>query len=98
MIDDLDSQRLREITRRHFFRDCQVGLGGIALGSMLGNQQSAKAEIQPPGYSAGSRGLHVTPKAKSIIFLFMAGGPSQLELFEPKPKLQELNGQVIPES
>ena len=39
-----------------------------------------------------------TAKAKSVIFLFMAGGPSQLELFDPKPKLQELDGQVIPES
>ena len=41
---------------------------------------------------------HFAAKAKSVIFLFMAGGPSQLELFDPKPKLQELDGQVIPES
>ena len=41
---------------------------------------------------------HYAPKAKSVIYLFMAGGPSQFELFQPKPKLQELSGQVIPNS
>ena len=98
MIETREQRLLREITRRHFFRDCQVGLGSMALGTMLAGDQSAAAEVQPPGFNAGSRGLHGVAKAKAVIFLFMAGGPSQLELFEPKPKLQELNGQVIPES
>jgi len=99
MSDPFDQLRLRQTTRRHFFRDCRVGLGGIALGSMLARDTSAAVtEVQPPGFQSGSRGLHVTPKAKSVIFMFMAGGPSQLELFDPKPKLQELHGQVIPES
>ena len=89
---------LRDITRRHFFRDCRIGLGSMALGSLLAGEQTASAEMQPAGFVAGSRGLHGVAKAKSVIFLFMAGGPSQLELFEPKPKLQELHGQVIPES
>lgn len=89
---------LREITRRHFFRDCQVGLGGMALGSMLAKEGLATTENQPSGFNPGSRGLHTVPKAKAVIFLFMAGGPSQLELFDPKPKLQDLNGQVIPDS
>ena len=89
---------LREITRRHFFRNCQVGLGSMALGAMLAKDGVASNEIQPPGFNVGSRGRHLPAKAKAVIFLFMAGGPSQLELFDPKPKLQELNGQVIPES
>jgi hypothetical protein len=87
------------LTRRHFFRNCQVGLGGMALSSLLAKESRAKPQaLQPTGYVDGSRGLHHAPKAKSVIFLFMAGGPSQLELFDPKPKLQELDGQVIPES
>ena len=98
MMDFNEEQRLREITRRHFFRDCRVGLGSMALGSLLAAEQSLAAEVQPAGFVPGSRGLQWPAKAKSVIFLFMAGGPSQLELFEPKPKLQELSGQVIPES
>lgn len=89
---------LREVTRRHFFQDCRVGLGSMALGSLLARDRVASAEAPPPGFVPGSRGLHGVAKAKSVIFLFMAGGPSQLELFDPKPKLQELSGQVIPES
>ncbi len=98
MMDFNEEQRLREITRRHFFRDCRVGLGSMALGSLLAAEKSLAAEVQPAGFVPGSRGLQWPAKAKSVIFLFMAGGPSQLELFEPKPKLQELSGQVIPES
>lgn len=98
MHESQEQSLLREITRRHFFRNCQVGLGSMALGSMLARDQVAHAELAPPGFNPGSRGLHGSPKAKAVIFMFMAGGPSQLELFDPKPKLQELNGQVIPES
>jgi hypothetical protein len=86
--------------RRHFFQQCRVGLGAMALGSLLSAEQGSGAE---PASPAGSDPLavrppHFAPKAKSVIFLFMAGGPSQLELFDLKPKLQELDGQVIPES
>ena len=98
MQDFHDQSALRELTRRHFFRNCQVGLGSIALGSLLAKEQAVASTIPPAGFNPGSRGLHCTPKAKAVIFLFMAGGPSQLELFDPKPKLQELHGQVIPES
>ena len=98
MPDLREQHLLREITRRHFFHNCQVGLGGMALGELLAGNQPAFAEFQPAGFNEGSRGLHGPAKAKSVIFLFMAGGPSQLELFDPKPKLQELHGQVIPES
>ena len=93
-----EQRRLQEITRRHFFQDCRLGLGTMALGSLLAGERSAHADAQPSGFSPGSRGLHHEPKAKAVIFLFMAGGPSQLELFDDKPKLRELHGQVIPES
>ncbi len=83
-----------ENTRRHFFRDCGIGLGSMALGSML--------HAETPGKSSGSpfapKKPHFEPKAKAVIFLFMAGGPSQFELFDPKPELQKLTGEPIPES
>ena len=78
---------LRDITRRHFFSQCSMGLGSVALASLM----NGKAQ-------AATQGLHHAPKAKNVIYLFMAGGPSQLELFDYKPKLVELNGQPIPQS
>ncbi len=78
---------LRDITRRHFFSQCSMGLGSVALASLLNSPAQA-----------GTQGLHHAPKAKNVIYLFMAGGPSQLELFDYKPRLVELNGQPIPQS
>jgi hypothetical protein len=92
------NQPLLDLTRRHFFQDCRVGLGAMALGSLLTGPQTLSAEIPPYGFTPGSRGLHHEAKAKSVIYLFMAGGPSQLDLFDEKPKLRELSGQMIPES
>jgi len=85
-------------TRRHFFGQCGVGLGSMALASLLnaeGQGATAKPDPQDP---LAPRSPHFTAKAKRVIFLFMAGGPSQLELFDYKPKLQELSGQIVPES
>src|SRR6266581_6444229 len=78
-------------TRRHFFRDCAVGLGGLALTSLLQRETQAANPLAP-------KPAHHGAKAKAVIYLFMAGGPSQLELFDPKPQLQKLNGQAIPDS
>jgi len=84
-------------TRRHFFADCGVGLGSIALASLL-----AKDGFAAPAKSAKPLGLlkefHHPPKAKAVIFLFMAGGPSQLELFTPKPELTKLHGKPVPQT
>lgn len=85
---------LLERTRRHFFRDCGVGVGAMALGSLLARDAGAKERSDP----LAPKKPHFEPKAKAVIFLFMAGAPSQLELFEPKPKLNELSGQKVPES
>ncbi|MCA8956299.1 MAG: DUF1501 domain-containing protein [Planctomycetes bacterium] len=71
------------MARRWFLGQCGLSLGGMALHSLE----------QPLG-----TGFHVRPRAKNVIFLFMAGGPSQLELFDYKPKLQQLHGQAVPES
>jgi hypothetical protein len=94
---------LLALTRRHFFRDCGVGLGAMALGSLL-----ARDGLAPPtkGGEAASRSAnplapkkpHFPAQVKSVIFLFMAGGPSQFELFESKPELQKHHGKPIPDS
>ncbi len=89
---------LSHVTRRHFFGRCAMGLGGIALASLLSEKRLLGA---PPGESPNPmapRRPHFRPRARNIIYLFMAGGPSQLELFDYKPKLVELNGQPIPPS
>ena len=80
-------------TRRHFFRDCGVGLGATALAALL-----ARDGLAAKPASGVLKELHHPAKAKSVIFLFMAGGPSQLELFTPKPELDKLHGKPIPKS
>jgi hypothetical protein len=91
---------LRAITRRYFFKENGLGIGSIALSLLLNNRLFG----QPGEHSVGAvsplapKPPHFAPKAKSIIFLFMAGGPSQVDLLDYKPKLNELNGQKVPES
>ena len=82
-------------TRRHFFRDCGVGVGGMALSSMLARESHAAPAVVDP---MAPKPPHHEAKAKSVIFLFMAGGPSQLELFDHKPVLNRFHGQEIPDS
>ena len=84
-------------TRRHFFHDCGVGVGAMALGALLAKDSHA-AGTSPRKDPLAPRKPHFPAKAKAVIYLFMAGAPSQLELFEPKPKLNELSGQKVPES
>lgn len=88
---------LANITRRHFFSRCGLGLGSIALASLLKENGALAAPQAPPNPFEPKPG-HFPARAKNVIFLFMAGGPSQLELFDFKPKLVELNGQPIPQS
>jgi hypothetical protein len=80
-------------TRRHFFGQCAVGVGTMALASLL-HEDSLNAAPAMPG---AVKPPHFPARAKSVIFLFMAGGPSQLELFDYKPKLQALHGKPIPD-
>jgi len=82
-----------EITRRWFFRDCGVRLGAIALASLLGNRSSALVDTRNP---FAPRQPHYAPKAKRVIFLFQAGAPSHLELFDYKPELAKWNGKLPP--
>jgi len=84
-------------TRRHFFRQCGVGVGSMALANLIASRKAIEASDSSANPMAPKE-PHFAPRAKRIIYLFMAGGPSQLDLFDHKPKLTELNGQPIPES
>ncbi len=80
----------RQLTRRWFFRECGVGLGAIALGQLLGaDSQAAPAGLAP-------RMPHFAPKAKRVVYLFQAGAPSHLELFDYKPELAKWDGKLPP--
>ncbi|MBX3178258.1 MAG: DUF1501 domain-containing protein [Candidatus Hydrogenedentes bacterium] len=96
MYNDPAERLLHQITRRHFFQQCGVGLGAIALGSLLGGAPAAAAPAHAMGVMGGK--AHYPARAKRVIFMFMAGGPSQLELFDYKPALQKYNDQPIPQS
>ncbi|MGH7139596.1 MAG: DUF1501 domain-containing protein, partial [Pirellulales bacterium] len=85
-------------TRRHFFKDCALGLGSIALADLLNGGLARGSAGVVAASPLAPKPTHFAAKAKRVIYLFMAGGPSQLELFDYKPKLQELDGQVVPES
>ncbi len=84
-------QHLETVTRRFFLRDCWSGLGALALTSLMNERLFAAGPASPSK-------SHFPPKAKRVVFLNMSGGPSQLELFSFKPKLNELHGKPIPKS
>ncbi|HTN77420.1 MAG TPA: DUF1501 domain-containing protein, partial [Pirellulaceae bacterium] len=79
--------------RRHFFQECGVGVGKIALASLLAGSVATPASAAHP---LAPRQPHYAPKAKRVIHLFMSGAPSQLDLFDYKPKLAQYEGKPIP--
>jgi len=86
---DLTSSLAIQSTRRHFFGKSAYGLGAVALSKLLGDEL-------PRG---GMPGLpHFAPKAKRVVYLFQSGAPSQIELFDYKPKLQQMRGTDLPDS
>src|SRR3569832_2273991 len=80
------------VTRRWFLQECGVGLAGMALGQMLGSNSAAIAGDDPSHNPLAPRKPHFAPKAKRVIYLFMAGAPSHLELFDKKPQLAKISG------
>ncbi|HLH20196.1 MAG TPA: DUF1501 domain-containing protein [Bryobacteraceae bacterium] len=82
-------------TRRSFFQQCAGGIGIIALAELLAAEGRAAApEVNP----LAPKKPHFPAKAKNVIFMFMEGGPSQLDLFDPKPELQKWSGKPLPPS
>ena len=92
-----EEQLLQQVTRRHLFGRCGVGVGSLALGSLMRRDAIGAPELQMRSPLAPQQ-PHFPAKARKVIYLFMAGGPSQLEMWDYKPKLAELNGQPIPKS
>ena len=88
---NFEDRYLQARTRRHFFRDCGIGVGKMALASMLARD----------GFAAGvnsMKALHHPAKIDHVIYLFQCGGPSQLELFDYKPELTKFHQKPVPES
>lgn len=85
----------RTVSRRWFLQQCGVGLGSIAMGQLLGQNASAA----PSGMASNPmlpKQPHFQPKAKNVIYLFMAGAPSHLEMFDNKPQLTKFDGTLPP--
>jgi len=88
-----------ERTRREFFNTTASGLGALGLGSLLSRDGLITPATAAPSDLTGKQTdklTHFAPRAKSCIFFFMAGAPSQIDLFDPKPKLNELDGKALP--
>ncbi len=85
---------LRETTRRHFFGQAGLGIGALALGSLLERELRGQDVALNP---MAPRRPHFKARAKNVIYLFMMGAPSQLDLFDVKPKLRQYHNQPIPE-
>ncbi|HEV7348243.1 DUF1501 domain-containing protein [Telluribacter sp.] len=97
-------QLLLNQQRRDFLRGSVLGLGSVALGSLMGCRNEKKVYLaapksaQVPEENQPLGNPHFAPRAKRVIYLFQSGGPSQMELFEYKPRLTEMHGQEIPPS
>ncbi|HEY2952465.1 MAG TPA: DUF1501 domain-containing protein, partial [Verrucomicrobiae bacterium] len=92
---DLNHPIQNALSRRTFLRQSTTGLGALALGSLLNPAAFGASALVVPG---AMKSLHFAPRAKRIIYLFMSGAPSQLDLFDPKPKLIEMTGKDLPDS
>ncbi|MEX2593759.1 MAG: DUF1501 domain-containing protein [Anditalea sp.] len=97
---ELQYRRLQSETRRHFLKQCASGLGAAALGSLVGCNPFSTSDggKKLAATSLDSKLPHFAPKAKRIIYMHMAGAPSQLELFDYKPELEKLHGLDCPAS
>ena len=95
ILNELAQARLSHQTRRHFLRHCTAGLGGAWLATATGRAWGSTVTHRP-GEPLGPLPSRFAPRAKRVIYLHMAGAPSQLELFDYKPELQKLDGQDCP--
>ncbi|HMX29040.1 MAG TPA: DUF1501 domain-containing protein, partial [Blastocatellia bacterium] len=90
--DEIKLEYKKLVTRRHFFKDCGIGLGSLALGSLLNKDVLAQAKNP-----LAPKAPHFKAKAKRVIYLFHSGAPSQLDLFDFKPELVKYNGKPVPQ-
>lgn len=102
IFDELHHRKLEAQTRRHFLKNCSLGLGGLAFAAMTGCNPFSSSKSEQKSHTNANplapKPPHFAPKAKRVIYLHMAGAPSQLELFDYKPELQKLHGKDCPPS
>ncbi|MCK5103803.1 MAG: DUF1501 domain-containing protein, partial [Cyclobacteriaceae bacterium] len=95
-------RRLEEQTRRHFLKSCSLGLGGLAFSSLLGGCGNSASGLEQNAIFSSNpmapKSPHYPGKVKNVIYIHMAGAPSQLELFDHKPELVKLDGKECPQS
>lgn len=97
LIQEKKRRQIQLDTRRHFLKTCTTGLGSMALASLVGCTSNSTIDLASALVDRIPDQLsHFAPKAKRVIFLHMAGAPSQLELFDYKPKLTQLHGEPCP--
>ena len=95
MSDQVSLRHAQSMTRRHFLRDCQLGLGGMALAGMSSNTTSAALANRVKPLMSGKP--HFKPRAKSVILLHFAGSPPHLDLYDYKPELAKRNMEPCPD-
>ncbi len=101
-LEEIKAEGRKYITRRHFFKNCGVGIGSVALASLLHNNASATSNSALSTHNSALQNPlapkqpHFSGKAKRVIYVFQAGGPSHLDLFDYKPALVKYNGKTPP--
>lgn len=100
LLREAEKSVLQMHTRRHFIKESAMGLGGLALAALFGcGKNTASSQIAfDPAHPLAPKLPPFPGKAKSVIYLHMAGAPSQLELFDYKPELMKMDGQLCPQS
>lgn len=93
LLRDLQSEHARYLTRRWFFQECGVGMASLAAMDLMRSQGLA---APAPANPLGMKRPHYAPKAKRVVYLFMGGAPSHLELFDNKPELAKWDGKLPP--
>ena len=97
--DELSREELALMMRRQFLTSSASGLGGLGLLSMLAREQSVAGEVASTAANPlAPKSPPLAPRAKACIFIFLAGAPSHVDLYDPKPILQEKDGQQLPKS
>lgn len=95
---DSGPEDVKSVSRRHFLFESAAGIGAAAFGALMGGCNSGRSTLSMATDPMAPRAPHFPAKAKSVIYLHMAGAPSQLELFDYKPELQKLHDKLCPQS
>lgn len=95
---DILHEQFQQMNRRHFLSKMGLGIGGTALGTLLGCSSSDESQTSFDPLKGILENNHFAPKAKRIIYLFQSGGPSQMDTFDYKPMLKKMHGEELPES